>query len=106
MFRKAVIHGVQGILLIFDCGVAIIIKLQVNKLMDAIPKLHKPHDTRFGSGVQLRLHHAAVFTVIHLAVYNGIGVVPHIRVGRDGGINTFALAYIRQFRFRVPSADA
>ena len=45
-----------------------------------------------GVDVEVRAHHTAVFPVVHLPVYNGIGIVLHIGVGRNGGINGFAFA--------------
>ena len=61
-----------------------------------IPQSHKTFYAGLCGGIEIRAHHAAVFPVVHLPVYNGIGIVLHIRIGRNGGVNGFAFAQLRQ----------
>ena len=62
---------------------------KVNQCVDNICLLYT---SGFCGGVEVRAHHTAVFTVVHLPVYNGIGIVLHIGVGRNGGVNGFLTA--------------
>ena len=55
--------------------------------IDCLLYTSKTFHAGFGGGVEVREHHTAVFPVVHLPVYNGIGIVLHIRVGRNGGVN-------------------
>ena len=73
--------------------------------MHAVPQFHKTFDTRLGSGVQLRLHHAAVFPEVDFSVHHGIGVILHIGVCRDRSVDGFAVAQIRQLRFLIGAAN-
>ena len=72
------------------------IHLKVDQFLHTITQSHKTFHTGFGGSVEIRAHHAAVFPVVHLPVYNGIRIVLHIGVGRNGGVNGFALAQLRQ----------
>ena len=72
------------------------IHLKVDQFLHTITQSHKTFYTGFGGGVEVRAHHTAVFPVVHLPVYNGIGIVLHIGVGRNGGVNSFAFAQLRQ----------
>ena len=72
------------------------IHLKVDQFLHTITQSHKTFYAGFGGGVEVRAHHAAVFPVVHLPVYNGIGIVLHIGVGRNGGVNGFAFAQLRQ----------
>ena len=95
--RKAVIEAVQFRLLLGNGAVwNRCIHLKVDQFLHTITQSHKTFHTGFGGGVEVRAHHAAVFPIVHLPVYNGIGIVLHIRIGRNGGVNGFALAQLRQ----------
>ena len=39
--------------------------------LHTITQSHKTFHTGFGGGVEVRAHHAAVFPIVHLPVYNG-----------------------------------
>ena len=95
--RKAVIEAVQFRLLLGNGAVRNrCIHLKVDQFLHTITQSHKTFHAGFGGGVEVRAHHAAVFPVVHLPVYNGIGIVLHIGVGRNGGVNSFAFAQLRQ----------
>ena len=95
--RKAVIEDVQFRLLLGNGAVRNrCIHLKVDQFLHTIPQSHKTFYAGFCGGVEVRAHHTAVFTVVHLPVYNGIGIVLHIGVGRNGGVNGFAFAQLRQ----------
>ena len=95
--RKAVIEAVQFRLLLGNGAVwNRCIHLKVDQFLHTITQSHKTFYTGFGGGVEVRAHHAAVFPIVHLPVYNGIGIVLHIWVGRNGGVNGFAFAQLRQ----------
>ena len=95
--RKAVIEAVQFRLLLGNGAVRNrCIHLKVDQFLHTITQSHKTFYTGFGGGVEVRAHHTAVFPVVHLPVYNGIGIVLHIGVGRNGGVNSFAFAQLRQ----------
>ena len=95
--RKAVIEAVQFRLLLPNGAVRNrCIHLKVDQFLHTITQSHKTFYTGFGGGVEVRAHHTAVFPVVHLPVYNGIGIVLHIGVGRNGGVNSFAFAQLRQ----------
>ena len=95
--RKAVIEAVQFRLLLPNGAVRNrCIHLKVDQFLHTIPQSHKTFYAGFCGGVEIRAHHAAVFPVVHLPVYNGIGIVLHIRIGRNGGVNGFAFAQLRQ----------
>ena len=72
------------------------IHLKVDQFLHTITQSHKTFHAGFGGGVEVRAHHTAVFPVVHLPVYNGIGIVLHIGVGRNGSVNGFAFAKLRQ----------
>ena len=103
---KAVIEPVQFSLFILDgavrCGG---VHLQINELLDTFPQPHQPLHTGFGGGIQVRPYHTAVFTVIHIAVHNGVGVIFHIGVSRDRSVDGFALAQLRQLGLLVGTAN-
>ena len=95
--RKAVIEAVQFRLLLGNGAVRNrCIHLKVDQFLHTITQSHKTFHAGFGGGVEVRAHHTAVFPVVHLPVYNGIGIVLHIGVGRNGGVNSFAFAQLRQ----------
>ena len=95
--RKAVIEAVQFRLLLGNGAVRNrCIHLKVDQFLHTITQSHKTFHAGFGGGVEVRAHHTAVFPVVHLPVYNGIGIVLHIGVGRNGGVNGFAFAQLRQ----------
>jgi len=104
--RKAVIEAVQFRLFILDgavrCGG---VHLQINELLDTFPQPHQSFYTGFGCGIQVRAHHAAVFTEIYSAVHHGVGVIFHIGVGRNGGVDGFALTQLRQLGLLVSAAN-
>ena len=103
---KAVIEPVQFSLFIPDgavrCGS---VHLQVNELLDTFPQTHQPFHTDFGGGIQVRPYHAAVFTEIYSAVHHGVGVVFHIGVGGDRGVDGFALAQLWQLGLLVSAVN-
>ena len=95
--RKAVIEPVQFRLFLGNGSVwNRCIHLKVDQFLHTITQSHKTFHAGFGGGVEVRAHHAAVFPVVHLPVYNGIRIVLHIGVSRNGGVNGFALAQLRQ----------
>ena len=95
--RKAVIEAVQFRLLLGNGAVRNrCIHLKVDQFLHTITQSHKTFHAGFGGGVEVGAHHTAVFPVVHLPVYNGIGIVLHIGVGRNGGVNSFAFAQLRQ----------
>ena len=95
--RKAIIEAVQFRLLLRNGAVRNrCIHLKVDQFLHTITQSHKTFYAGFGGGVEVRAHHTAVFPVVHLPVYNGIGIVLHIGVGRNGGVNGFAFAQLRQ----------
>ncbi len=85
-------------LLDFRVG-SIFVELLVDKLLHTVPQFHHAHDARFGGFVQLRPHHAGIFPVIHLAVHDGVRIVFHIRISRDGIVDFLVLTEIGQLRF-------
>ena len=104
--RKAVIEAVQFRLLLPNGAVRNrCIHLKVDQFLHTITQSHKTFYTGFGGGVEVRAHHTAVFPVVHLPVYNGIGIVLHIGVGRNGGVNGFAFAQLRQLGLLVGAAN-
>ena len=104
--REAVIEPVQFGLFILNgtvrCGG---VHLQINELLDTFPQLHQPFYTSFGGGIQVRAHHTAIFTEIYSAVHHGVGVIFHIGVGRNGGVDGFAFAQLRQLGLLVSAAN-
>ena len=104
--RKAIIEAVQFRLLLGNGAVwNRCIHLKVDQFLHTITQSHKTFHAGFGGGVEVRAHHAAVFPVVHLPVYNGIGIVLHIWVGRNGGVNGFALAQLRQLCLLISSMN-
>ena len=104
--RKAVIEPVQLCLFLLNSAVRNrCIHLKVDQFLHTITQSHKTFHTGFGGSVEVRAHHAAVFPVVHLPVYNGIGIVLHIRVGRNGGVNSFAFAQLRQLCLLISSMN-
>ena len=79
--------------------------MQGNQLIHTIPQRDHAFDTLGGGGVQLRFDHAAVFTVVHLAVDHSIGVILHIGVCGDGRVDLFALAQLWQLRLLIGAAN-
>ena len=79
--------------------------MQINELLDTFPQTYQPFHTGFGGGIQVRPYHTAVFTVIHIAVHNGVGVIFHIGVSRDRSVDGFALAQLRQLGLLVGAAN-
>ena len=95
--RKAVIEPIQLCLFLLNGAVRYrCVHLKVDQLLHTIPQSHQTFYTGFGSGVEVRAHHAAVFPVVHLPVHNGVGIILHIGVGRNGGVNGFVFAQFRQ----------
>ena len=94
----------QALLLADGAFRAVFVHLKVDQLIHAIPQANHAFDTLCGGGVQLRFHHTAVFTVVHFAVHHGIGVVFHIGVSGDGGVDFFTFAQLRQLRFLILAA--
>ena len=79
--------------------------MQGNQLIHAISQRDHALDALGGGGVQLRLDHAAVFPVIHLAAHHGVGVVFHIGVCGDRRVNLFTFAQLWQFRLLIGAAN-
>ena len=75
------------------------------ELLHAVPQLHHALGTLLCGGVEVRLGHDAVLTVVQLPVHHGVGEVPHIRVCRDGLHDGLILAQIGQLRFHIGSTD-
>ena len=69
--------------------------------MNTVTKLHHATNTLYCRCVEFGLYHATVFTVIDLAVHHGVAVVLYIRVGRDRGVDCFAVAKVGQLCFCV-----
>ena len=81
------------------------IHLQVDELLHTVPQPHQPFDAGLGGGVQVRAHHAAVFPEVYRTIDHRVGIVFHIRVSREGGVDVLALAQLRQRGFLVGAVD-
>ena len=77
------------------------IHLQVDKLPHALPQADHTLNSLNGSSVKLGLDHAAVFTVVHFTVHQGVGEVLYIGVSRDGSVDGFTVTQIGQLGFLV-----
>ena len=103
---KIVIEPVQLRLLLMDFTVwRGSVHLQVNELLNTIPQLHHAFDTGFGGGIEIGAHHTTVFPVVHSTVHHGVGVVLHIGIGGDRGVDGFALAQLRQLSLLVGASN-
>ncbi len=103
---KAVIEPVQFRLFLGNGAVwNRCIHLKVDQFLHTISQSHKTFYAGFCCGIQVRAHHAAVFTEIYSAVHHGVGVIFHIGVGRNGGVDGFALTQLRQLGLLVSAAN-
>ncbi|CUP84861.1 Uncharacterised protein [Enterocloster clostridioformis] len=103
---KRIIEPVQFPLLFPNSGVRrILVHLKVNELMHTVAESNHSLDAGLGGGVQVRFYHAAVFPEVHLAIHHSIRVVFHVGVCRDGGVEFFALAQLRQLSFLIGAAN-
>ena len=103
---KRIIKLIQGRLLrlnLGSCGAAV--QLKGNQLPDAIPQANHAFYPCFCRGVQTGPHHPAVLPEVHRSVYQSIGVISHIGVGRDGGVRGFASPQLRQFGLLISAVD-
>ena len=73
--------------------------------MYTIPQFHHTFDTFFRGGIQVRLYHDGIFTVIYFAVHHGVAVILHVRIGRECFINGFIFTEIGQLCFIVLSVN-
>ena len=73
--------------------------------MDAGSERQHPLDALFGGGVQIGSDHDAVFPEVNLTVHKSIGEVLHIRVSREGVLNSLTLTQIGQLRFLIGAVD-
>ena len=79
---------------------SIFVELLVDELLYTVPQLYHAHDAGLGRLVQLRPHHAGVFPVVYIAVHDGIGIVFHVGICRDGIVDFLVLTEIGQLCFR------
>ena len=106
LFREAVIEPVQLPLFLLNGGIRDgFVHLEVNQLMDAGAERQHTLDPLLGGGIQIGSDHNAVFPEIDLTVHKGIGEVLHIRVSREGVLNSFTLTQIGQLRFLIGALD-
>ena len=82
------------------------VHLGVNESVNAVTQPHKPLDTLLGCLVEVRANHDGVLAVIHLSVHNGVGVVLHAGVSRDGFTDFLTLCQLRQGRCHIRPVDA
>ena len=73
----------------------VFVQLLVNQAMHAVPEFHHASNASFGSLAQLGLHHACVFPVIDIAVYQGKGIVFYIGVCGDAFVQGQAITNVR-----------
>ena len=103
---EIIIESVQLCLLLPDVAVRRGgVHLQINELLDTFPQTHQPFHAGLSGGVQVRPHHTAVFTVIHITVHNGVGVVFYIGVSGNRSVDGFVLAQFRQLGLLVGAAN-
>ena len=81
------------------------IHLLPDELLHAVPELYHTLDALFCRCVQVRLDHDAVFPVIHLTVYDGVGVVFYIGVSGDGCANLLVFTEVWQLCLLIFTAD-
>ena len=103
---EIVIESVQLSLGLSDSFIGdISVHLLTDELLHTIPQFNHTFYTLCCCSVKVGLYHAAVFTVINIAVYHGVAVILHIWVGRDRGVDGFAIAKVGQLRFGITALD-
>ena len=103
---EIVIESVQLSLGLSDSFIGdISVHLLTDELLHTIPQFNHTFHTLCCCSVKVGLYHAAVFTVINIAVYHGVAVILHIWVGRDRGVDGFAIAKVGQLRFGITALD-
>ena len=83
----------------------VLIHLERDQLIHAVPQAHHALDAFPGGGVQIGTGHAAVFTVIYRIIYDGIGVVLDGGVCGDGCVDGLAVAQVGQLRLLIGAVD-
>lgn len=73
--------------------------------MNTVAQSNHAAHTVFRGFVEVGTHHAAVFSVVHIAIYNGVRVILHVRVGGNRCVDSFSLTDVGQLSFSVLAAD-
>ena len=81
------------------------VHLLTDELLNAITKLHHTLNTLGCRSVQFGSYHAAVFSVVNVAVHYGVAVVLYVRVCMDRSINRFAITEFGKLGFGITALD-
>ena len=79
-FAEIIIEAIEFFLLCLDIGIGIVLRLVLNQRPDTITDSNHAFDAAFGSRGNIHGIHAAVFTVINLAVHHREAEIAHIGV--------------------------
>ena len=102
---ERIVQSVQLPLFAFNRFVAGFLKLRIHQPIDRIPQSHHALNALLCRSIQFRAHHHRVFAEIYLAVYEGIAVILHVRVGGNRFGNLLALRQFHDLRRAVFAAD-
>ena len=102
---ERVIPGVQLLLKGGKRSVINVFHLRLDELIHALTQAHHALDALPGRRIQVGLHHDGVLPVVDLAVHQGVGIVPDLRVGRQGRGTGFPRIQIGQGSFPVGAMD-
>ena len=83
-FYKGVVPGVELPLFCLDVLVRVVLGLVLDEGTHTVPEPNQPLDAALRRTGHTDGGHAAIFPVVHFAVHDGIAVVAHRRVSRDG----------------------
>ena len=85
---KRIIKAVEFLLRLLDGHIRNkTVHLLQNERLHAIPQLDHAFDALFGSRVQVRFDHDAVFAVVNLAVHKRVAVILHVGICGNGILN-------------------
>ena len=103
---EGVVQAAQLLLFSLDGGVcAVLVHLEGDKAVYAVPQGDHAPDTSLRRSGQLWADHDAVFPVVHLAAYQGIGVVAHIGVGGKRGGGLCPILQLRRLGLDIAALD-
>ena len=81
------------------------VHLLTNEFLHTITEFHHALDTLHCRSVQIGLYHAAVFSVVDIAVYHGVTVIFDIWVSGDRGVDCFPRTEFGQLCLRISATD-
>ena len=81
------------------------VHLLTDELLHTVTQFYQTLYTLNSRSIKVRLYHAAVFSVVHITVNYGVGVVLHIGVCRYETVKGFTFAKVGQLCFCVSATD-